>query len=167
MFQNVYPKARMLANYELISSILSCFVDGHFLVAVRSGSVSLPILCFRVSVKQGDEKCIIMSQALPSFFLQSSPIKENQCVYTFTICYYSEYCASASRCTYTHLYFCLKCTFIFHLLLLFAMCSDHTWPLSDICLSCWNHYTVFSAVLKLISSKLKYVSVVPFVVISS
>jgi len=50
-------------------------------VAVSSGSVSLPIQCFRVSVKQGDDKCIIMSQALPSFFLQSSPIKENQCVY--------------------------------------------------------------------------------------
>jgi hypothetical protein len=50
-------------------------------VAVNSGSVSLPIQCFRVSVKQGDEKCTIMSQALPSFFLQSSPIKENQCVY--------------------------------------------------------------------------------------
>jgi ribosomal protein L30E len=57
------------------------FVDGHFLVAVSSGSVSLPIQCFRVSVKQGDDKCVIMSQALPSFFLQSSPIKENQCVY--------------------------------------------------------------------------------------
>ncbi|KDR19237.1 Mediator of RNA polymerase II transcription subunit 16 [Zootermopsis nevadensis] len=62
-----------------ITAVDICYgKNGHFLVAVSSGSVSLPIQCFRVSVKQGDEKCVIMSQALPSFFLQSSPIKENQ-----------------------------------------------------------------------------------------
>ncbi|KAK7791584.1 hypothetical protein R5R35_007389 [Gryllus longicercus] len=47
--------------------------NGHFLVAVSSGSASLPIQCYRVSVKQSEEKCVIVSQALPSFFLQSSP----------------------------------------------------------------------------------------------
>ncbi|XP_069692533.1 mediator of RNA polymerase II transcription subunit 16 [Periplaneta americana] len=62
-----------------ITAVDICYgKNGHFLVAVSSGSVSLPIQCFRVSVRQGDEKCVIMSQALPSFFLQSSPIKENQ-----------------------------------------------------------------------------------------
>nr|CAD7441536.1 unnamed protein product [Timema bartmani] len=33
----------------------------------------------RVSASPGEDKCIIMSQALPSFFLQSNLIKENQC----------------------------------------------------------------------------------------
>ncbi|XP_067002981.2 mediator of RNA polymerase II transcription subunit 16 isoform X2 [Anabrus simplex] len=52
--------------------------NGHFLVAVSSGSVSLPIQCYRVSVNQSEDKCVIMSQALPSFFLQSSPANDNQ-----------------------------------------------------------------------------------------
>ncbi|KAJ9590030.1 hypothetical protein L9F63_016846, partial [Diploptera punctata] len=62
-----------------ITAVDICYgKNGHFLVAVSSGSVSLPIQCFRVSVEHTNEKCVIMSQALPSFFLQSSPIKENQ-----------------------------------------------------------------------------------------
>nr|CAD7403322.1 unnamed protein product [Timema cristinae] len=67
---------------QRVSAVDICYgKNGHFLVAVSSGSVSLPIQCFRVSVTQspGEDKCIIMSQALPSFFLQSNLIKENQC----------------------------------------------------------------------------------------
>lgn len=57
----------------------SLFADGQFLIAVSSGNVKLPIQCYRVSVKKVDDKCIITSQALPSFFLQNIPVKESSC----------------------------------------------------------------------------------------
>ncbi|XP_071450727.1 mediator of RNA polymerase II transcription subunit 16 [Hetaerina americana] len=52
--------------------------NGHFLVAVSSGNVSLPIQCYRVAaVKPNEEeKCTLTCQALPSFFLQASTIKD-------------------------------------------------------------------------------------------
>ncbi|XP_046399447.1 mediator of RNA polymerase II transcription subunit 16 [Ischnura elegans] len=52
--------------------------NGHFLVAVTSGNVSLPVQCYRVAaVKSSDEeKCTLTCQALPSFFLQASTIKD-------------------------------------------------------------------------------------------
>ncbi|XP_063237513.1 mediator of RNA polymerase II transcription subunit 16 isoform X2 [Bacillus rossius redtenbacheri] len=53
--------------------------NGHFLVAVSSGSASLPVQCFRVSVGQAEDKCSVVSQALPSFFLQPRPSKDSQC----------------------------------------------------------------------------------------
>lgn len=54
-------------------------VDGHFLVAVSSGSICLPVRCYRVLVRKTDEKCTITSQALPSFFLQDGAPKDNTC----------------------------------------------------------------------------------------
>lgn len=45
------------------------FLDGHFLLAVTSGDISMPIQCYKVSVKKVEEKCVITSQSLPSFFL--------------------------------------------------------------------------------------------------
>lgn len=45
--------------------------NGHFLVAVSSGDVRMPVQCYRVSVTQTSDKCQITSQALPSFFLQA------------------------------------------------------------------------------------------------
>ncbi|KAK6618699.1 hypothetical protein RUM43_013090 [Polyplax serrata] len=53
--------------------------NGQFLIAVSSGNVKMPIQCYRVSVKKNDDKCVIMSQALPSFFLQDIPVKESSC----------------------------------------------------------------------------------------
>lgn len=55
------------------------FVDGHYLVAVSSGSVALPVRCYRVSVRKTDDKCHITSQALPSFFLHDGVVKDNIC----------------------------------------------------------------------------------------
>ncbi|XP_071053506.1 mediator of RNA polymerase II transcription subunit 16 isoform X2 [Onthophagus taurus] len=43
--------------------------NGHFLLAVSNGETSTPIQCFNVAVTKGDEKCNIISQSLPSFFL--------------------------------------------------------------------------------------------------
>lgn len=56
-----------------------CILDGHFLVAVSSGSTCLPIRCYRVLVRKNDDKCTITSQALPSFFLQDGAPKDNLC----------------------------------------------------------------------------------------
>ncbi|XP_060526788.1 mediator of RNA polymerase II transcription subunit 16 isoform X2 [Cylas formicarius] len=47
--------------------------NGHFLVAVSSGDSSMPIQCYKVSVIKVEEKCIIASQSLLSFFLFEAP----------------------------------------------------------------------------------------------
>ncbi|XP_056641241.1 mediator of RNA polymerase II transcription subunit 16 [Diorhabda sublineata] len=47
--------------------------NGHFLLAVSSGDPSMPIQCYKVSVKKEDEKCTIKSQSLLSFFLNEAP----------------------------------------------------------------------------------------------
>lgn len=70
-----------------ICEIIFCWVkcictDGQLLVAVSNGNVHTPVQCYRVSVKKTDEKCIITSQALPSFFLQASP-SDQHCKYVF------------------------------------------------------------------------------------
>ncbi|XP_043485661.1 mediator of RNA polymerase II transcription subunit 16 [Polistes fuscatus] len=63
-----------------ITSVDLCYgKNGHFLVAVSSGSICLPIRCYRVLVRKTDEKCTITSQALPSFFLQDGAPKDNTC----------------------------------------------------------------------------------------
>lgn len=59
------------------------FPDGHFLLAVTSGNINLPILCYKVSVKKTEEKCVITSQPLPGFFLQDGPTKDSQGYYVF------------------------------------------------------------------------------------
>lgn len=53
--------------------ICRIFADGHFLLAVSSGDPSMPIECYKVSVKKADDKCIITSQSLLSFFLFEAP----------------------------------------------------------------------------------------------
>nr|CAH7760450.1 unnamed protein product [Callosobruchus chinensis] len=61
--------------------------NGHFLLAVSSGDPSMPIQCYKVSVKKEEEKCIIKSQSLLSFFLVEAPkeasmdqvVKEKNC----------------------------------------------------------------------------------------
>ncbi|XP_001606537.1 mediator of RNA polymerase II transcription subunit 16 [Nasonia vitripennis] len=58
--------------------------NGQFLVAVSSGSFTLPIRCFRVSIRKTDERCIIASQALPSFFLQDGAPKDDSTNATIT-----------------------------------------------------------------------------------
>lgn len=56
---------------QRISAVdISYAKNGQFLVAISSGHFSVPIRCFRVSVRKVDDKCHISSQALPSFFLQ-------------------------------------------------------------------------------------------------
>lgn len=45
------------------------FADGHFLLAVSSGDASKPVQCYKVSVTKTEEKCVITSQSLPSFYL--------------------------------------------------------------------------------------------------
>ncbi|XP_043279693.1 mediator of RNA polymerase II transcription subunit 16 [Venturia canescens] len=63
-----------------ITAVDLCYgKNGHFLVAVSSGNISLPIRCFRVLVRKNDEKCSITSQALPSFFLQDGSLKDSNC----------------------------------------------------------------------------------------
>ncbi|KAG5318992.1 MED16 polymerase, partial [Pseudoatta argentina] len=63
-----------------ITAVDLCYgKNGHFLVAVSSGSICLPIRCFRVLVRKNDDKCTITSQALPSFFLQDGAPKDNSC----------------------------------------------------------------------------------------
>jgi mediator of RNA polymerase II transcription subunit 16 len=47
--------------------------NGHFLLAVSNGDLSMPIQCYKVSVKKHDDKCIITSQSLLSFFLFEAP----------------------------------------------------------------------------------------------
>lgn len=39
------------------------------MLAVSSGDTSMPIQCYKVSVVKSDDKCIMTSQSLPSFFL--------------------------------------------------------------------------------------------------
>ncbi|XP_051160498.1 mediator of RNA polymerase II transcription subunit 16 [Leptopilina boulardi] len=51
--------------------------NGHFVVAVSSGNIGHPIRCYRVLVRKTDEKCVISSLALPSFFLQDGAPKDN------------------------------------------------------------------------------------------
>ncbi|KAB0804725.1 hypothetical protein PPYR_01695 [Photinus pyralis] len=43
--------------------------NGHFLLAVSNGDASMPIQCYKVQVRKVEEKCVITSQSLPSFFL--------------------------------------------------------------------------------------------------
>ncbi|XP_012289223.1 mediator of RNA polymerase II transcription subunit 16 isoform X2 [Orussus abietinus] len=63
-----------------ITAVDLCYgKNGHFLVAVSSGNISLPIRCYRVLVRKTDEKCSITSQALPSFFLQDGAPKDVSC----------------------------------------------------------------------------------------
>lgn len=66
-------------NSQIILSILNTYLfdfpDGHFLVAASSGNVTLPILCYQVSVSKPDDKLVVTSQALPSFFPQSGMMK--------------------------------------------------------------------------------------------
>ncbi|XP_050308117.1 mediator of RNA polymerase II transcription subunit 16 [Anthonomus grandis grandis] len=47
--------------------------NGHFLIAVSSGDPSMPVQCYTVSVKKVEEKCVITSQSLLSFFLFEAP----------------------------------------------------------------------------------------------
>lgn len=86
-----YGKSKHAINYftcHLMNHFAFLFLDGHFLVAVSSGNVKLPIQCYRVSVKKVDDKCIITSQALPSFFLQNIPVKETTCMCTILLSLY-------------------------------------------------------------------------------
>lgn len=60
--------------------------NGHFLIAVSSGDPSMPVQCYKVSVKKLDEKCVITSQSLLSFFLFEAPkealkqvVKDKKC----------------------------------------------------------------------------------------
>ncbi|XP_034251732.1 mediator of RNA polymerase II transcription subunit 16 [Thrips palmi] len=55
-----------------ITTVDICFgKNGHFLIAASSGNVNLPILCYQVGVTKPDDKLVVTSQALPSFFPQS------------------------------------------------------------------------------------------------
>ncbi|KAL3286485.1 hypothetical protein HHI36_000991 [Cryptolaemus montrouzieri] len=47
--------------------------SGHFLLAVSNGDPSMPIQCYTVTVTKADEKCIITSKSLLSFFLFEAP----------------------------------------------------------------------------------------------
>ncbi|KAF7997387.1 hypothetical protein HCN44_005664 [Aphidius gifuensis] len=50
---------------QKISAVDLCYgKNGHFLVAVNSGTASFPIGCYRVLVRKNDDKCSITSQAL-------------------------------------------------------------------------------------------------------
>ncbi|XP_033229813.1 mediator of RNA polymerase II transcription subunit 16-like [Belonocnema kinseyi] len=63
---------------QRITTVDICYgKNGHFLVAVSSGNIGQPIRCYRVLVRKNDEKCIISSLALPSFFLQNGAPKDN------------------------------------------------------------------------------------------
>ncbi|CAG9766408.1 unnamed protein product [Ceutorhynchus assimilis] len=60
--------------------------NGHFLIAVSSGDPSMPVQCYTVSVKKVEEKCVITSQSLLSFFLFEAPketlkqvVKDKKC----------------------------------------------------------------------------------------
>lgn len=61
-------KVNLLPTFTFIFA-LCVLSDGHFLLAVSSGDASMPIQCYKVSVKKVDDKCAITSQSLPSFFL--------------------------------------------------------------------------------------------------
>ncbi|XP_012219680.1 mediator of RNA polymerase II transcription subunit 16 isoform X1 [Linepithema humile] len=66
-----------------ITAVDLCYgKNGHFLVAVSSGSICLPIRCYRILVRKIDDKCTITSQALPSFFLQDGTPKDNSTTVT-------------------------------------------------------------------------------------
>ncbi|XP_025830176.1 mediator of RNA polymerase II transcription subunit 16 isoform X2 [Agrilus planipennis] len=43
--------------------------NGHFLLAVNSGNIISPVQCYKVQVRKVEEKCVITSQSVPSFFL--------------------------------------------------------------------------------------------------
>ncbi|KAF5301612.1 hypothetical protein FQA39_LY10659 [Lamprigera yunnana] len=43
--------------------------NGHFLLAVSNGDADTPIQCYKVQVRKVEEKCLITSRSLPSFFL--------------------------------------------------------------------------------------------------
>lgn len=72
-------KSRLPHVYLHIRKIYKYFfyTDGHFVVAVSSGNIGHPIRCYRVLVRKTDEKCVITSLALPSFFLQDGAPKDN------------------------------------------------------------------------------------------
>ena len=54
-----------------VTTVDICFgKKGHFLVAASSGNINLPILCYQVGVTKPDDKLVVTSQALPSFFPQ-------------------------------------------------------------------------------------------------
>lgn len=59
----------VVANVSYIIVFFYYFLDGHFLLAVSSGEVSMPIQCYNVSIKKNEDKCLITSHSLPSFFL--------------------------------------------------------------------------------------------------
>ena len=80
-FENAY-RSRYSGNLN------SNLADGHFVVAVSSGNIGQPIRCYRVLVRKNDEKCIISSLALPSFFLQDGTPKDNFCKFLFTILFF-------------------------------------------------------------------------------
>lgn len=43
--------------------------NGHFLLVVSNGDPTMPIQCYKVTVKKVDDKCVITSQPLLGFFL--------------------------------------------------------------------------------------------------
>ncbi|KMQ93317.1 mediator of rna polymerase ii transcription subunit 16-like protein [Lasius niger] len=73
------PSVRQFGGRAAEGVLVVSTTDGHFLVAVSSGSICLPIRCYRVLVRKNDDKCTITSQALPSFFLQDGAPKDNSC----------------------------------------------------------------------------------------
>ncbi|XP_032689223.1 mediator of RNA polymerase II transcription subunit 16 isoform X3 [Odontomachus brunneus] len=75
-----YSTESLGSTRHRITAVDLCYgKNGHFLVAVSSGSICLPIRCYRVLVRRNDDKCTITSQALPSFFLQDGAPKDNTC----------------------------------------------------------------------------------------
>ncbi|EFN86414.1 Mediator of RNA polymerase II transcription subunit 16 [Harpegnathos saltator] len=75
-----YSTESLGSTRHRITAVDLCYgKNGHFLVAVSSGNICLPIRCYRVLVRRNDDKCTITSQALPSFFLQDGAPKDNSC----------------------------------------------------------------------------------------
>ncbi|XP_054283899.1 mediator of RNA polymerase II transcription subunit 16-like [Macrosteles quadrilineatus] len=63
---------------QRITAVDICYgKNGQYLVAASSGSVNMPIQCFRVSVKRVEDKLTINSQALPSFFMLAHASSDN------------------------------------------------------------------------------------------
>jgi mediator of RNA polymerase II transcription subunit 16 len=74
-----YGKSKFLSCSLMLHTNMTFFTDGHFLVAVSGGSTTMPVQCYRVSVKKVEDKMTVISQALPSFFLQCNTLKDNGC----------------------------------------------------------------------------------------
>lgn len=73
-----YSTESLGSTRQKIKAVDLCYgKNGHFLVAVSSGTSSFPIRCYRVLVRKNDDKCSITSQALPSFFLQDGILKDS------------------------------------------------------------------------------------------